>query len=171
MIILGIDPGQTGAVVAIECGGPVFYDTPVATFKKSGGGNKTDFLPANMANVLREYAPSDKLVPPNCHVFIEQVGGMPGQGVTSMFGFGKGYGIWIGILAALQIPYTFVTPQRWKKEFMLGKSDKDDARIRAIELFPRSADSLGLKKHIGRADALLIAEWGRRELRRTGGDV
>jgi len=159
MIVIGIDPGQTGAVVALEREGPVFYDTPTATFKKSGGGNKTDFVPAAMANILRDYDPL------NCHVFIEQVGGMPGQGVTSMFGFGKGYGMWIGIIAALRIPHTFVTPQRWKKEFMLGKSDKDDGRLRAIELFPAAAEDLKLKKHIGRADALLIAEYGRRILK------
>ena len=54
----------------------------------------------------------------NCNVFIEKVHSMPGQGVASMFNFGKGYGIWIGILAALKISKTLVTPQEWKKEMM-----------------------------------------------------
>lgn len=159
MIVIGIDPGISGAVVAIEREGPVFFDTPVVTMKKSGGGNKTDFLPANMAQILKDYSPI------NCHVFIEQVGAMPSQGVTSTFGFGKGYGIWIGIIAALGLPHTFVTPQRWKKEFMLGKADKDDGRTRAIELFPSCCDKLARKKDIGRSDALLIAEYGRRTLK------
>lgn len=160
MTIIGIDPGITGAVAIMQLGfGVSIYDTPVAVMKKSNGKNKTDFLAKNMADILKGYESSD------CHAFLEQVGSMPGQGVSSTFGFGKGYGMWIGILAALNIPYSLVTPQAWKKQFMLGKCDKDDSRIRAIELFPACSKELARKMDIGRADALLIAEYGRRSLK------
>ena len=154
-MIIGIDPGQTGAV-AILYGdsGVTIWDTPTEIVKK-GKGTKTEYLPAEMAALLY-------VLPSGCHCYLEKVGAMPGQGVTSMFNFGKGYGLWIGILAALNIPYTLVTPQAWKKDIMAGQSDKDAARGRAQQLFPKVASQLSRKKDIGRADALLIAEYGRR---------
>lgn len=166
MIIVGIDPGITGAVAAISTAGgfPHVYDTPVEQQKKAGGNKKTEYLPTQMADVLRNcYKSFDgpHLRVADVHVFIEQVSAMPGQGVTSMFSFGKGFGLWLGIVAALQMPYTLVTPQRWKRELMAGIKDKDAARGRAQQLFPRIADQLSRKRDIGRADALLIAEYGR----------
>lgn len=157
MYYIGIDPGQTGAIAVINSKKEIatIYDTPTMQAIK-GKKYKTEYLPAEMVSVLSSY-PKEL-----CHVFIEKVGAMPGQGVTSMFNFGKGFGIWIGILAALELPHTFVTPQAWKKLLMQGMADKDAARIRAQELFPQSIVLLNRKKDIGRADALLIAEYGRR---------
>lgn len=165
-VFIGIDPGITGAVFCIEENGPFVTDTPCITMKKSGGkGNKTDYLPADMAAILRPYDPR------TCHVFIEKVGAMPGQGVTSMFGFGKGFGLWLGILAALELPYTLVTPQAWKKEMMKGISDKEASIHRAQQLWPKYASLFqpqrgifNKQQAIGRADAALIAEYGRRTL-------
>ena len=82
---------------------------------------------------------------------------MPGQGVRSMFTCGYGYGLWLGILAALQMPYTPIRPVVWKKALGLGK-DKEAARLRAQQLFP-SAD-LRLRKHHGRAESLLLPHYG-----------
>lgn len=156
MIYIGIDPGLSGAVAEIDSnGGVVIHDTPTMQVKKSGKA-KTEYLPLQMADILIDY------VPLNCHVFIEKVNAMPGQGVTSMFNFGRGFGIWIGILAALKLPYSLIMPQAWKKELMKGMSDKDAARVRAQQLFPQTIHELSRKKDIGRADALLIAEYGRR---------
>jgi crossover junction endodeoxyribonuclease RuvC len=166
MIFVGIDPGVTGAVAIINTDGdvavqPWIDDTPIAAVKK-GKKTKSEYLPAQMAEILRA-VPSSR-----AHVFIEKVAARPDQGVSSMFGFGKGYGIWIGIVAALGLSYTLVTPQAWKKMLMQGMSDKDAARIRAQELYPGCADQLKRKKDIGRADALLIAEFGRRTLTNEG---
>jgi len=155
MNIIGIDPGVTGAVAIISRSGVGLYDTPTALVKV-GKTARTEYMPAEMAALLRGER--------NAHVFIEKVGAMPGQGVTSMFGFGKGFGLWLGILSALEIPYTLVTPQAWKKLMMSGMADKDAARTRAQQLFPGAAAALSRKKDIGRADALLIAEYGRRTL-------
>lgn len=155
MTIIGIDPGLTGAV-AILCNGVLaIFDTPTECIKK-GKSNKQEFLPAEMASIFSAVRGQE------CCCFIEKVGAMPGQGVSSMFGFGKGYGMWIGILAALRIPYTLVTPQAWKKALMQGLSDKDASRGRAQQLFPEYSEFFKLKKHNGRADAALIAEHGRR---------
>ena len=82
---------------------------------------------------------------------------MPGQGTRSMFVCGYGYGCWLDILAALQVPYTAVRPGVWKRRLGLG-ADKEQSRLRAQQLFP-GAD-LRRKRDHGRAESLLLAYWG-----------
>jgi len=95
------------------------------------------------------------------HVYIEQVGAMPGQGVASMFNFGHSCGTIMGVIGALGYAHTMVTPQRWKKAAGLMGTDKDAARSRAIQLWPSWSDLS--KKGIGQAlaDAALIARYGK----------
>lgn len=159
MIYIGIDPGIFGSVAVInEHCTVTLIDTPTIEIKK-GKSKKNVYSEAEMAAVLRTYCNLD------VHVFMEKVNAMPGQGVTSMFNFGMSFGIWKGILAALSLPYTLITPQSWKKELMQGIKDKDASRIRAQQLFPQCIDKLNRKKDIGRSDALLIAEFGRRSMK------
>src|SRR5258708_3687822 len=159
MICIGIDPGLSGAVIAINENGELeaFEDTPTITLT-TGKKSRTNYSPSEMAASLRQY--KDK----SHHVFLESVHSMPGEGVSSVFNFGKGFGIWIGILAALEMSYTLVIPQAWKKSIMQGKGDKDASRLRALELFPNLLSILSRKKDHGRAEALLLAEFGRRSL-------
>ena len=86
---------------------------------------------------------------------------MPVQGTRSMSTVGVGFGLWLGVLAALTLPHTRVRPAIWKRTLGLG-TDKEQARLRAMQLSP-SAD-LRLKKHHGRAEVLLLAYYGRRDL-------
>ena len=69
----------------------------------------------------------------------------------------QGYGLWLGVLAALRIPRRVVTPKAWKKALSLG-SNKLAAVERASEVF--GAWPYGPKDH-GAADAALIAWYGR----------
>ncbi len=153
---IGIDPGLSGAVAILPAG--VVSDTPTAV-TANGKTRRHVYLPGEMARIVREYATGD------CHAYLEAVHSMPGQGVRSMFSMGHGLGLWEGILAALGVPYTLVTPQRWKREMMGSVTDKDAARVRAVQLFPHLAGELARVKDHGRAEALLIAEYGLR----TGG--
>lgn len=156
MIYIGIDPGLSGAIAFITPNGGIgvyLYDTPTA---ETGKGTKRDYLIANMSNFL------SVLEEPFC--ILEAVHSMPKQGVASSFAFGRGLGIWEGILSAYSIPYAKVAPQTWKKA-MLGdmpRDNKDSSRIAATRLFPQVADQLSRKKDDGRAEALLMAEYGRR---------
>lgn len=152
MIKIGIDPGLDGAV-AVKIGNKVtFYDTPTLTIKK-GKKNKRSCNPPLMADILRQYKGQD------VHIVLEKVHSMPGQGVASMFSMGEGFGMWQGIIAALQFKLTMVTPQAWKKKVMAGMGkEKDVSRQRALQLYPQLAEDLKLKKHHGRADALLLTE-------------
>ena len=64
-----------------------------------------------------------------------------------------------GVLAALAVHTSYVTPQRWQKVVEV-RGGKDGARLRAIELFPAYASLFARKKDDGRADAALIAWYG-----------
>lgn len=97
---------------------------------------------------------------------VEKVGAMPGQGVTSMFNFGKSAGFIEGVLSAFGVPYQLVPPQKWKKEFSIG-SDKGLAIAACNRLFP----SISLMRtarckvpHDGMAEALLMAVYAQRKL-------
>ena len=153
MIYLGIDPGLTGALAVIDGGELLFHDCP--TYKD---GTKQRMDEAGAARLL---ASACKVGP--CLITVEKVHSMPGQGVSSMFGFGYGFGVWMGILAALQIPHQIVTPQAWKKEMFAGYSADTDSRVIARRLWPEQTEEwLSRKKDHGRADAVLLAEFGRR---------
>ena len=151
MISIGIDPGLTGAIAVIggETGNEIeLFDMPTSA-KLTGKGQQL-----NLAAL--HFLLHDRLG----EVWLEQVGPMPGQGVTSMFGFGRTVGQIEGIVSALGLPVQYVTPQRWKRPLGLIGRDKDAARTLAIQRFPAVASMLARKKDCGRADALLIAYHG-----------
>lgn len=153
-VIVGIDPGLDGAVAVIWPNGNVnVLDTPTLNVGR-GGKVRREYHAAGMAELVTRAA---------TFVVIEAVHSMPGQGVRSMFSMGYGLGLWVGIVAASHIPYQTVTPQRWKGALMDGMGkEKDASRLRASQLYPGVAERLARKRDVGRADALLIAEWGRR---------
>jgi len=153
MRFIGIDPGLTGAVAVLDNGVVRFHDAPVAVV-----GKRRVLVPVMMAGILR----LETAGLATTTAVLEAVHSMPRQGVASAFSFGKGVGIWVGILAALGVPYTEVAPQTWKRVMMrdMGK-DKDASRLRAMQLFPAAASELARKGDHGRAEALLLAFYGK----------
>jgi len=155
-MIIGIDPGITGAIYFNTVEGKIVVDMPIMA-KTSGKGNQIN--PYELTSLLMQ-PPIDRLTGIKA-AYLESVHAMPGQGVSSVFSFGKSVGTIEGVLAALNIPLVMVTPQRWKKNAKLIGKDKDAARTLAIQLYPELSDRLSRKKDIGRADAILIAEFGK----------
>ena len=147
MKVIGIDPGITGAIAVV---GDVYnvYDMPVIQASKS----KKQLNAYELAEIIKKINP-DK-------IFVEKVYAMPGQGVSSMFNFGKTVGIIEGVIATLKIPVEFVTPQKWKRWSELIGKEKDISRTYAIQKYPMFAEMLKRKKDIGRADAIHIAIYG-----------
>lgn len=150
-MILAIDPGASGALAFFDhvSGTLEVIDMPVVNVER-GGKAKREISPALLAQVVRSM-PASRCV-------VEKVGAMPGQGVSSMFQFGRGVGMIEGVTASLGLPLHYVTPQRWQKDVGV-RGGKDGARLRAIELFPAYASLFARKKDDGRADAALIAWW------------
>lgn len=143
--IMGVDPGISGAVafyypmyperVAVE-------DMPLADGEISA---------AILADKIVTFAPSLAIV--------EIVGAMPKQGVASMFRFGRADGTVRGIIGALAISAQYVAPTKWKRHYNLS-ADKEEARARALQIFPMCAHHFSRKKDHGRAEAALIAKYG-----------
>jgi hypothetical protein len=140
--IAAFDPGLTGALAILGDFDEIhLHDLPQAN---------SELDPAALARILRDAAPR--------RAVIELVHAMPGQGVTSMFKFGRSYGTILGVLGALSIPTIRVRPQTWKHHFGLLRQPKDASRALALRLYP-DLEGLNLKKHHGRADALLLARF------------
>jgi crossover junction endodeoxyribonuclease RuvC len=153
--VIGIDPGISGAI-AIFKDGKLDCVVDMPTLEVDSGKTKKRHISAvGLRDILEMYILE---LYPTTHVVTEKVGAMPGQGVSSMFNFGRSAGIIEGVVAALRMPSTYVTPATWTKA--VGRAaGKDASRMRAMELFPDKADLFKRAKDDGRADAALIAYW------------
>lgn len=157
-MFIGIDPGISGAMALLDAAGRprALFDTPTLNLE-----TRREYDLAQMRQTLEWVLAEGKT-----RAALELVHAMPGQGVVSMWRMGYGVGIWEGLLAALKVPVERVSPQRWKGVMLNGlPKGKDASRYRAKALWPEWAERFSLKKHDGRAEACLIAEW----LRRTAG--
>ena len=155
MIVVGIDPGLSGAIAILENNKVLnIFDMPVMA---EGKKNKKQINGSQIFNEISIRIKNYKIE--DINVVIEQVSAMPGQGVTSMFNFGQSFGTLKGICSAMQLPMYFVRPARWKKYFGLINSEKDASRTKAIETFPYFSSKLSKKKDSNKADAILIASF------------
>ena len=155
MLIIGIDPGITGAICFFDNGEvkDIIEMPNMAVGKK----NKKQI---NGPQIYNEILARITGIPKkDVLVVIEQVSAMPGQGVTSMFNFGQSFGVIKGICSAMQLSMHFVRPAKWKKYFSLIKSEKDASRTKVIEIFPYISSQLSRKKDSNKADAILIASF------------
>ena len=153
MLIIGIDPGISGAICFFENG--VIKDIIDMPVMAEGKKNKKQVNGSQLYNEIviriKKFSKND------IFVVVEQVSAMPGQGVTSMFNFGQSFGVIKGICSAMQLPIYFVRPAKWKKHFNLIKTNKDASRTKVIEVYPEISSKLHRKKDSNRADAILIA--------------
>ena len=143
MIYIGVDPGKNGGIAIIDSDGVIAFPF------------SEERLLIELDGIAQEY---------ECICYLEHVHAMPKQGVSSTFNFGMNFGFIQGVLKAYEIPYELVTPQKWKKEFSCT-SDKNTSIELCKRLFPNvnlKATERCRKDHDGMAEALLIAEYGRR---------
>lgn len=142
---LGIDPGASGAVALISQGGEAqVKDYP----------SDAHLLADLLLNWRTEYRIN--------LAALEHVHSMPGQGVASVFAFGRNTGIWEGVLAGLGIPFILVKPRQWQSGVLL-KQDGPDTKSQSLAAARRRWPDLelGRKKDHGRADALHLASYAR----------
>lgn len=148
-IYLGIDPGlKSGAYGIIDCNGKYIYCDDIQS--------ENDRV---NTKILREQI-SQKIYKMDLEIIIENVFVMPGQGISSSGKFMRAVGA-IETVAELFAPVHFVYPNKWKKALGLT-SDKQDSLLMARKLWKDAP--LSRKKDNGRAEALLLAEWGRLHL-------
>ncbi len=147
MIIIGIDPGAKGGIAGVG-GSPWALPMPMS-------GNEVNAT--RLVAILKPY--------PDCLCVVEkqQVFGVEGR--VSCFTTGQGYGTIIGVLLALQLHTELVLPPAWKKLILAGTlKDKGAAIAYCGRAYPGVPLIIPPKRtpSDGLADALCIAEYGRR---------
>lgn len=149
-MIIGIDPGVSGAVAILDGTKLVdVFDMPTEIITVNRKQKKR--INANeLAAAFGEYTPE--------RVVIEDVHAMPGQGVTSMFAFGQALGIVHGVAACFTDQVVTVGPRVWKRHFKLD-ANKGGSRQYAKERWPDMERYFKRIKDDGRAEAALIGLW------------
>jgi hypothetical protein len=152
--ILGFDPGTHGAIAALDGSEVILLeDLPVHTLAVKGKSSRAELDIHTLHNLIAELGPIE-------HAVVEKVSARPGNGSVSMFRFGQAVGAISAVLAVMQIPTTYVLPQVWQRYHGIGPTP-DAARQRAAQLCPQIAPQLARKADGNRADAFLIAYYGR----------
>lgn len=152
-LILGIDPGLDGALALVDLDTGALVDViDVPTLKLKNGRTLNEY---QLAALVDDWARSI------ADAWIEKAWPRPGEAATLAFAFGKNYGQLMGTVTANMVPLHEVGPALWKRT-MGVTSDKDEARAAASKAWPTEAIRWPLKKHHGRAEAALIAAYGRR---------
>jgi hypothetical protein len=140
-LFIGIDPGKSGGIAAISPGISVAHKCP---------GTVADMT--NTLSTICELGNSPIAI-------IEAVHSMPGQGVKSVFTFGYNYGNWIGMLAALKVPYIQVTPSKWMNHYGTTRPKDKTARKNYLKHLAQQRYPT-LHTTLATADAILLAHYG-----------
>lgn len=162
--IIGIDPGLGGAIA--------FYPPMIDGFQAPvilhdmplDAEGKLD--PTALAGIivdLLDEVPCDELGHDyRVHAVIENVCSRPRQ--AGAFAFGLSTGTIHGVLGAIGIPFSLVSPSAWKVKMGLKRHEgetveqnKTRARAVAAQLFPYAASQFKRHRDDGRAEALLLA--------------
>lgn len=167
MIVIGIDPGVTGAIAMVDrTGFRTVHDLPVAVRSQGKARVHNQVDPWALTRLLREVLQGhdkNEIV-----VVLELVNGRPAQDVSTVFSLAHSAGIIEGVIAALGLRLFMEPPHQWKKAVGLGRpagapkldaaQKKEAARQRAIMFYPTAP--LSRKKDHNRAEAILIARHG-----------
>lgn len=161
MKVLGVDPGGSGALALLTDSGRQVQVEDMPVFRVTRGKSaKAELDVHGLIGLLREWAPDA--------CYFEQVGGMQGDSPSSAFNFGRIAGAAEAIVKASGSRFVFVAPHVWKRDMGLIKAAKDDSRAKATDMWPAAASAFRRKKDDGRAEACLLAEYGRRQLLKEG---
>lgn len=165
MRIMGIDPGLSGGIAWFDLQGKAHaVAMPVLNHRPDVAAIKAILRLEDIDRVI-----------------MESLGIRPGQSANAGATAGINWGIIAGTLAALEIPVLEVSPQRWKPVLGIAnrtakgetkptpKQIKERSIALAVQLFPTVSllpSERCRVRHDGMAEALLLAEYGRR----IGGD-
>ncbi|XP_024361951.1 Holliday junction resolvase MOC1, chloroplastic isoform X2 [Physcomitrium patens] len=155
--ILGIDPDASGAIAVLRDGTQEVLDVPCVKIQVGKTMRRRHDARSIVDLVNKINAPEGSVA------YVEQAMPFPMDGKQGWYGCGFGYGMWVGILMALGFKVVPVRAQVWKSAMgIAGKQyTKDDSRATAMALFPDLGPQLKRKKDHGRADAILIAAFGK----------
>ena len=148
MIVIGIDPGKSGGLVVIKGDKVSLHKCPKSTHA--------------MSVILRQAKADAWIDEHNIHIAIEKVWAFPTDARSSAFKFGVNYGMWLGIIGSLNLPFMEVPPQTWMKSYNPLPKDKKDRKKAIKEIaIDMLRDMFNNEQRVTYAvsDAALIALW------------
>lgn len=178
MIVIGIDPGLTGACAVLDHNGlRAVFDLP--TMKIPGVGPKA--LVQNkidghaLCALLLRHCPAAEGKPT---VVIEAVGTMGGanNAVQTQGSLLRSLGAIETVAECLRCPVVYAHPQTWKRWYGLIDPKNTPSERKALamtttrRLFPACADIARVRDH-NRAESILIGHWWRRTNVEQGADA
>lgn len=154
MKVVGIDCGKHGFIAVLNEKGRYegAFKMPLARRH-----NKNHIDIPKLVQILSTMKPYRAVV--------ERQFAMPRQGVSSTFTTGFGYGLIVGMLAALGVEYEVVDANKWQR-WAFGVKPKDTklASIAAVLQWDKKIDLRATEKckvaSDGKADAINIARYG-----------
>lgn len=165
MLIIGVDPGLTGALALLTNHGlQACHDMPTMIRGAGTGAVKNQVDPSGLAAILRAWMEGHDKNEAMVVIESQTVVRLPGNkmlGGASAFSLAYTAGIIEGVVATLNLPRDLVPPVTWKKALGLtakGADKKALARAMAQRLYPE-ADLHRVADH-NRAEAILIARYG-----------
>ncbi len=156
-LIIGVDPGKSGGIAFIRPPEGACAINMPDTIKDIW--EEFNYLTGAINRVRKE------LNEDRCFAYLEKVWSQPGDGGRQAFAFGQNYGYIEMALTAAEIPYEYITPTKWQKEFGLTRTNKSETKTQKKNRHKAAAQRLFPQVKVTHAisDALLIAEYGRRQ--------
>lgn len=174
-LLIGVDPGISGAVAAVSLDRAEVLAMPVET-RSVGKKIRRQVNAEQLASLIGMLTHND---PAGCVMaVVERSQASPHMGVSSAFSYGSSFGVVVGVLGALKIPVMFTSASVWKRHMglivpgsrELGRNsarDKSPALELARKLYPQLAHLMKLKIDDGKAEALLLAHYGHEVIEET----
>ena len=150
MIAVGIDPGKSGGLVKIH------------SINNECSMHKCPSTTQEMASLLRTAKNSAFVDNLPILVAIEKVHAFPTDARSAAFKFGMNYGMWLGIIGALNIPLIEVTPQMWMKSYAPLPKIKQERKKKIKEIATEIFEDVYSNENrvtYAVSDAALIALW------------
>lgn len=155
---VGIDPGLQGAI-AIMHEAPVIHKMPPEECKEELTAIMEEIKATGYKVIIEKQITKQVRGMKPCPVCKRKIPYMyPQKGVHTTL---INYGILIGMMHSMQIPFEEVDGTKWKKYFKLEKLGKPGSIKLAKQLFPDLTKTIKSDDNI--AEAILIAEYGRRQ--------
>jgi crossover junction endodeoxyribonuclease RuvC len=159
MKILGVDPGIHGALALLYSDENELRVIDTIDIPAIGTKAKERVNAHAVQEWILRHGPQ--------FAFIERGQAMPRQGASSGYKFGRSVGALEATIALCNVPLEIVEPSMWKRALRLPGRDKEQARQKALAIFPQAAALLARKKDHQRAEAMLIALYGARTVLHT----
>lgn len=175
MLVIGIDPGLSGACSVFDHNGlKAVFDIPRMRIPGVGPTAKVkDKVDAReLLKAIRQHWPADE----KAEAVMEQIqtNGGAGHGIQTQASLLRTVGAIEAVIECLRAPLTYIPPKRWQKFYGMSDVEQKDRKKASLEkartLYP-ACEAIALAKHHNRAEAILLGHMHLRKADKAYPDV